>query len=343
MAFNTFSTTPTKPALPNPVARNTTVGSTSTPFSSAVPGGQPCKCDTIQYGPGTRCYEECGSGLGHDPTGGGTTTTPPVTGTCPPNTPPGRAPCCPDGKVWRDDDKVCEFEDDRQKRGEDTCRGTPVNCPPGQGGWCDFTDAQFKCAPDGSGPGNDKSGARGGGGGGGNMQFLPDLAAGPSGEIWKTILARLNGASRYTPEVMSGLLGGTKLNAENQATSLTAQSNADLAGRNLARSTIGATAQREIRAGVSNTVLQEWGKIQRSKIDADFQDKSEAIKEGLDWINSLRDFIARSNATNAARESSMANINLGYARLQQEMNQLRERYAQQLQLCIISGACAGGV
>lgn len=304
---------------------------TGTPQDSG-PKQQPCKCGTVQYGPGSPCYAECG-GDNTQPGGGGGG----GNGSCPDGTPGGYADCCPPGpkgqRVWRPDTKSCEYEDDRHNAGEDTCREALPNCPPGQGVWCDFTDAHFKCAPDGSGPG--KAGGGGGGGGKGSYAPPPDPALEQSNTIWQQILQRLQAPSRYTPEIMQSLAGETKYTSEMAANRLTEQSNADLAARGILRSGPAAQAQRDIRATVAGQNQQGWNTILRAKVDADYQDKTQAIKEAMDWINSLRDYIARSAATAAQKDAAMANVQLGYARLTQEMEQLRESYAQQINLILL--------
>lgn len=260
-------------------------------------------------------------------------------GECPEGTPGGYAACCPDGpngqRVWRPDTKTCEYEDDRQKRGEDTCRdngGQPINCGPGKASWCNFTTGRQECVNSSGGGG----GGKGGGAFGRPAEPAPDPALAQSQTIWQEILKRLQAPSRYTPEVMQSLAGETKMGTEMQANRLTEQSNADLASRGMLRSGPAAAAQRGIRSDVSGMNLQGWNQILRAKVDADYTDKTQAIKEGMDWVNSLRDYIARSAATQAQKDSAMANVQLGYARLAQEMEQLRESYAQQLSLLQIS-------
>lgn len=62
--------------------------------------------------------------------------------------------------VYRTDTHQCEAPDARSGRGEETCTGPRPACPPGQGVWCDFDDATFKCATDGSSTGGGGGGAR---------------------------------------------------------------------------------------------------------------------------------------------------------------------------------------
>lgn len=259
---------------------------------------------------------------------------------CPDGTPAGPAPCCPGNQVWRPDTKTCEDEDARSKAGKDTCVGPkPAGCHP-DATWCDFSTAQWRCDPSANAKfGGGGGAAAGGGGGGGASQpkLVPDPAGGQAQVVWEALMQRLAGGSRYTPEVMASLLGETKQTAEAQANRQTEESNADLARRGLSRSTIAAEGQRQIRANVYAQVLARRNEILRAKIDADYQDKSETLNEMMNWVNSLRDFTARQFSTQSSRDVGMANVNLGYAQIQQQMNMLRERYAQQLSLLQLGG------
>lgn len=243
---------------------------------------------------------------------------------------------CPPGQVWRTDSHMgipgpgCEPPDWRSQQGIETCTDFETTCPPGQERWCDFDTATFKCAPGGSGGhGGGGGGKPPGGSGSGKLPLDPGLLQ--SDLIWKAILARLNGETRYTPQVMSSLLGGLKTTAETQGQNSLEASNDDLASRGIARSGVAAAAARDITNNTANQVLQGKNAILKAKIDADYQDKSEAIKEAMDWLNSLRDYTARMAATQAQKDAAFANIALGYARLEQEMKMMREQYAQQLQ------------
>lgn len=259
----------------------------------------------------------------------------PGVGACPPGTPNGPAACCPPGTVWRNDTKRCEPPDERSKNAKETCPEPPnVSCPPGQGTWCDFDTMEWKCAPNGNG-----GGGGGTGGGGGARAPMPAIpGAFQADTLWAEIEKRLKGTdTRYTPGVMSSLLGEVKQGAEARAGRDIESSDADLQRRGLLRSTIAAGAARDIRAGASSQVMAGRNQIMRAKIDADYQDRTQAIQAAQAWIDSLRSYVASANATAASRDAAMANITLGYARLQQEMAMLRERYQQQLQLLLLGG------
>lgn len=326
MAFGTggFGSFSTEPDNQDPFVQNP-----DTTGGQPAPAAGGCDCANIAYEYGSKCYKQC-SGGGNNP----------HSGACPPGTPAGPAACCPSGTVWRDDDQKCEAPDARQQRGEDTCRNVDVTCPDNYAPWCDFDSATVKCAycpgcENAAGPKKAKTAGGGGGGGGQQYQAPSDPAAGQAQVIWQQILARLNGGSRYTPEVMQQLSSQSKSDQEAQASRLTEQSNADLASRGILRSGIAAAAQRGIRADVSTAAMGNNTQILKAKIDADYQDKTQAISEGMNWLNSLRDYVARVSATKAQYDVGMSNITLGYARLQQELETMREQYLQQVNLLVL--------
>jgi len=220
--------------------------------------------------------------------------------------------------------------------GDNACVESPDNCPDGKQAWgtnqCISGDDPRITRAGGGVSGSGLGGGWIGGPGG------PYGVGGPQADtIWQAILARLKGESRYTPEVMAQLIGATRGTAEAQARQRTAEAQEGYAARGMARSGLAAGAERAIRGDVYNQVAQANVQFQKAKIDADFQDKTAAIEEGISWLNSLRDYASRIYSTQAQREAAMANVQLGYATLQAQMDQLRERYAQQLQGLLLSG------
>lgn len=181
----------------------------------------------------------------------------------------------------------------------------------------------------GSGGSGGGRGGRGGGAGGG----VPDASgmAGASDTIWNAIKARLEGGTRFTPEVMDTLLSNIKSGAERAAAAEAKNTEASFARRGLSRSTLAGTAQQQIRAGLQGDVLQSQAELAKAKINADFQDKTQAISDGMAWLNSLRSYVASMNATRAQKEAAMANIQLGYKQLAHQTKMMREKYAQDLQ------------
>lgn len=260
-----------------------------------------------------------------------------------PNQTPGTPPSsCPAGQVIVNGQ--CRFPGDYPCP-PGTCKdvGSGACRQPGANEKVNETDDIERDTGGGRGYCRQRSGGGGGGGAGGPAAPRPPSFADPanlqSDIIWQEILKRLNAPSRYTPEVMSAFKGEIKGQGDRERELQVQASDESLQRRGLIRSPIAAEAERQIRGNVSQGMLAENNKLMRAKIDADYQDKSQAIKEGMDWINSLRDFVARSSATRAQYDVGMANVQLGYARLQQEMSMLREQYTQNLSLCIAAGIC----
>jgi hypothetical protein len=154
--------------------------------------------------------------------------------------------------------------------------------------------------------------------------------AGASDTIWQAIQARLEGGSRFTPGVMDDLLGGVRSQAEGAAGRAAAESAAAMQRRGLSRSTIAGSEQRQIRTSLYGNVLQADVELKKAKITADFQDKTQAINDGMNWLNSLRSYVSSMTATAAQREVAMANIQLGYQQLQHATDMMREGFAQDM-------------
>jgi hypothetical protein len=153
----------------------------------------------------------------------------------------------------------------------------------------------------------------------------------PADAIWKAIEARLNGGTRYTPEVMAAFNAQNKMTAEGQAQNQLQQADEDMAARGVLRSSNQNAARRDIRGQSQAQVLQGQNEIAKAKIDADYADKSEAIKQGQEWLNSLRDHIIRTESNAIQRELGLANIELAYKRLEQEAELQKQQMANDLQ------------
>lgn len=204
----------------------------------------------------------------------------------------------------------------RSERGIPGCFEKPVDTPAG-------TD------PSQYGAGG---GGAGGGGGRGGRGGIFDPASAESKTVWDAILGRLQGGSRFTPEVMDALLGSVKSSQEGAARRAGQQAESDMARRGLSRSSLASAAQTQIRTGLEGNVLESKAALAKAKVDADFQDRTQAINDGMNWLNGLRSYWAAQTGNANQREAAMANIELGYKTLAHETNQMRERYAQQLQM-----------
>lgn len=232
------------------------------------------------------------------------------------------------------------FKSRPDPNGRTECASKPDDCPEGFRVLGNDRSGTARCLPAGSftdgGPGG---GGIGGGGGGGIGGAGGAGGAGGPGSglydqqndfLWQALLKRLEGGSRFTPDVMSSLQGDIKRSSELQSRTAQEQSNADLASRGLARSGIAADQAREIRQGASGQVLQARSALLKAKVDADYQDQSDTLNQMQNWLNSARQSVLQSRATEYQKQIAMAQIELGYAQLQQQFDILREQYAQQL-------------
>jgi hypothetical protein len=142
--------------------------------------------------------------------------------------------------------------------------------------------------------------------------------------VEQVIRRGLNGPSRYTPEVLSQLLGQARLTAEGGVEAQQDALDEDLARRGVARSGVGAEASRLIRQNAANQVSATSAQLTQSKIEADYQDKVTAIQQALDHVNSLRSYTLQSQSNAYQRDAQMANIRLAYDQIANAMREARE-------------------
>ncbi len=222
------------------------------------------------------------------------------------------------------------------------CQEKPDNCPEGM-----IAYGQTQCVPTSdprvaasvqAGQGGGGAGGAGGGSMSGKINYGGVGVNSPySQKVWKSIMDRLNGESRYSPEVVSALQGQIKMQAEQGKTQQTDEALANMASRGMARSGNQNAVFRDINARASGQVLGAQNDIAKAKIDADFQDKSAALQSAQQWLDSMRQYTATMTGTQAQKEAAMANISLGYARLKQEMDMMREQYAMGMNSTMFGG------
>lgn len=333
-----FDFPPTPPPGPAPLApiRPTSAlkpfgaAPTPTPFGApnAQSAAQACNCGVDDYEPSSPCYDQCG--------GGGKPPADDNKGSCPEGTPGGYAACCPDGpngqRVWRPDTKTCEYEDDRQKRGEDTCRdngGLPIKCPPGQESWCNFTTGTQQCASTGAGNG----GGGGAGGGGGYGPGSPstgygygdgsEVGADINAELKKYIRKLLKEPSRYTPQVLQALYGQIASQSSGQITRGEREVRADAARRGMSRAGSVAAGIRDVIGTAEGQRGQATVGVQVAKINADYQDKMGALDRAQKYLDSMRDNAYRYALLGEQRRQFDANLTLAYANLAHQKSLLQ--------------------
>jgi hypothetical protein len=236
-----------------------------------------------------------------------------------------RNPACPPGTPFKSENTL-------NGAAIPGCFEKPVDCPPGSYKSGPGTNC-VSGTPGGGGAGG-AGGPGGGPGGSGGFSLSAGLSGGLpglSGPVWDAILKRLQTqGSRFTPEVMAAIMGSIKTGAENNATTQEEEYNANLATRGLARSNVANEGYRQIRAGVGQQVQQTQAGLLKAKVDADFEDHNSAIQEGVQYLGQLQSYVASMTATQSQKEVAMAQIQLGYQQLAQQLQIFREEYAQWL-------------
>jgi hypothetical protein len=279
--------------------------------------------------------------------GGETTPTPTPTPTTPtPTTPTPTPGTCPPGQVWRADTNACEAPDARSNAGQETCKGPMPTCPGGQGVWCDFDTAEWKCAPNQFSDDElcrvknnqrvamgkaalpcPQSGGAGGGSGG--RPAPTGLPTGPGsstnfgGFLEQIIRGSLNSPSRYTPEALQAMYGEIARQASGSIQRGTAAARANAAQRGMSRAGSTDAAIAAVRAGAEAQRGQAVVGVQTAKINADFQDKMSAIDRGQKYLDGLRDSEYRYALMGEQRRQFDANLALGYASLSQQRSMLQ--------------------
>jgi len=148
--------------------------------------------------------------------------------------------------------------------------------------------------------------------------------------LGKIISGNLQGQnSRYTPEAIAALLSQTKMTAEDQSAQERDAINEDAAARGVLGAGATGTALANARIGANRTVANEQGNIARAKIDADFQDKQQAIQNAQTYLDQARDWAYKQQMTAMQRQQFEANLSLAYARMQQDWDSLKAQYGYQ--------------
>lgn len=261
--------------------------------------------------------------------------------------------CAAQGKVWRADTHACEFEDARHNAGQDTCGGPLPQCPPGQDVWCDFTDAQYKCArsswsdselcdrdnkiragkglpPKDCGSSGGAAGAGKGGGTGGYGSFGSGGASGDFANTLQGFISQgLNAPSRYTPEGLQSIYGEIARSASGAITRGERSVKQNAAQRGMQRA--GATGA-AIR-GVHDAAEQRRGTatvaVQTDKINADYADKNAALDRAQKYLDSMRDNEYRYTLVGEQRRQFDANLALAYANMAQQRSMLNSTLQSQ--------------
>lgn len=211
--------------------------------------------------------------------------------------------------------------------GDNACVEKPDNCPPGKQAWgpnqCVSGDDPRVGGGGAGGPGGGgydggPSGGPGGyGAGGGDLNSL----------LQQRLRALLGGETRYTPEVLQGIMGNVKSQAEAQAGQQSEAALEDAARRGTFRSAIAGRPQAQIRANVGATTGQAYSQLLQRKAETDFEDKSAALDRTQRYLDSLKQAAQFQTMTAQQRAQFNANLQMAYAQLQAQFDLNQQRAA----------------
>jgi hypothetical protein len=136
--------------------------------------------------------------------------------------------------------------------------------------------------------------------------------------------------SRYSPATVSALMGQARLQAETGAEAQTQAAMEDAARRGVFRSAVAGRPLAQIRQGAEAQVAGERANIARAKVEADYQDRQQALQQAQSYLDTLQRQSQFMTMTAEQRRQFNANLALAYARLSQEQDQffadLQSRY-----------------
>lgn len=208
----------------------------------------------------------------------------------------------------------------------------PTECPPGQ----------MPSGPNETDPCISNSAAGGGAGGGGNTGGSGGGAGGAGGggldamtEYWMNLTK--NSGSRYTPEAMAKMEGDQFSRARAQEKLQLDAAKQDMAQRGTSRSANQNAAVRQIGVGTGQQIMANNADLAKRKIEADYQDKQAAIKNAQDWVNSMRDYMLRTDMNAIQREQIAAQIRLAQMNITQQTSMLEQQYQNSLGLMVAGG------
>jgi len=173
------------------------------------------------------------------------------------------------------------------------------------------------------------AGGGGGGGGGGSMSSSTTASSmpGSGGDIESLLQGNLRqlleGGTRYTPEVMQGILAKIKQQTEGSVRRQQEEARGEAAGRGMARA--GATGARlqDIRRGAESAFTGQYADLLTKKVDADMQDKLAAVDRAMQYVDSLKMQLYRQDMTALQREQLRAQIQMAEANIRAQRENLQ--------------------
>lgn len=223
--------------------------------------------------------------------------------------------------------------------------GEPTDISGGPSAWDRYKEGADKGAGGGTVPPpappiSPASGIFGSGGGSGDFFGFnspgidmpappPPNDLGMSDDIAANLKAMLAGNTRYTPEVIANMKGALQEATAGKLKGTQEAIKADQVARGMFRSgETGARldAARNAAAGSYTSGVRD---ILMKKVDADMQDKLNALDRAQKWLDDLRQYSLSADMNNIQREQLKANIALAYAKLHQDRDSLQAQLQQQ--------------
>ncbi len=213
--------------------------------------------------------------------------------------------------------------------GQVECAAKPDDCPDGS----HVVGTPGRCVP------NEDSGGAGGGGVGGGAPAGGGAGLGAGfddmNQWWMNQIK--SGGTRYTPEAMAALEADQFARTRRQEKLELDAANRDMAERGVRGSAVLNTVKRDIASKASGQIGANRAQIMRAKIDADYQDKQAQIKNAESWVNSMRDFLLRSDANAIQREQIAAQIRLASQNIAAQKDMLEQQYRNNLSTTLLTG------
>lgn len=224
----------------------------------------------------------------------------------------------------------------KSSRGAPGLFDKPTECPPGQGpsGPNETDPCTTKGYSDGAG-GAGGQGGRGGSGGAGSTGGAGGGGLDAMTEYWRK-LAEQSG-SRYTPEAMAAMEANQFSRARAQEKLQLDAAKQDMAQRGTSRSVNQNAAVRQIGVGTGQQIMANNADLAKRKIEADYQDKQAAIKNAQDWVNSMRDYMLRTDMNAIQREQIAAQIRLAQMNITQQTAMMEQSYQNDLGRMVAGG------
>lgn len=205
----------------------------------------------------------------------------------------------------------------RSMRGAPGVFDKPTECPPGMApGGPNETDP---CVGGGGGGGGGGNGSGGGGG-------VSSVYSGGLASSVESMLARLmdpNQASRYSPEVMSGIMAGLRQRAEAEAQTNTDASRESFASRNMLGSGAAMAAEGSARRSAERSFTSGYADLMNRKAEADYQDKMAALNSAMTYLQQVQAAANQQQMTALQRQQLNAQVELAYANIQAQFTMLQ--------------------